>query len=121
MIPYIEPSPDPLFQARLFIYPDTQRYRLGVNNQQLPCNAPIPKVANFQRAGTASFISQGRRPNYLSSISSDLNFVGPKNAIDSQINGNDRHERFSGTVYRELSMVSPGEIIVQLRFDWKIC
>jgi len=116
MIPYIEPSPDPLLQSRLFIYPDTQRYRLGVNNQQLPCNAPIYKVANFQRAGTASSVSQGSRPNYLSSIPS-LSFAGPPNAIDSQINDNNRHERFDGTVYRELTIISVDDF-VQPRALW---
>lgn len=113
MIPYIEPSPDPLFQARLLIYSDTQRYRLGVNHKQIPCNVPILGVANFQRGGTASFITQGRRPNYLSSIPS-LGFNGPPNAIDSQINNNNRHERFDGTVNRQLTMISVGEIIVEL-------
>ena len=117
MIPYIEPSPDPLFQARLFIYPDTQRYRLGVNNKQLPCNAPAPnaKVVNFQRAGAGSFVSQGSRPNYQSTIQ-PIGFVGPPNAIDSQIRNNNRHERFDGTVYRDLTMVSVGKMIVELWF-----
>jgi catalase len=129
MIPYIEPSPDPLFQARLFIYPDTQRYRLGVNNKQLPCNAPdkklnrmefghrpLPKVANHQRAGAASFISQDNRPNYQSTTQS-LRFVGPKDAIDSQIKNNERHETFNGSAYRDLllpSEFSDREIIVEL-------
>ena len=108
MIPYIEPSPDPLLQARLFIYSDTQRYRLGVNNKQLPCNAPIQKVANFQRAGAASSVSQGSLPNYQASIPS-FNFAGPPNAIDSQVNNNDRHEKFAGTVNRELTIVSASE------------
>jgi catalase len=105
LIPYIEHSPDPLLQARLFIYPDTQRYRLGVNNEQLPCNVPIRPVANFQRAGAASFVSQGSRPNILTSIP-DLNFVGPRGAIDSQIKDNHRHERFDGTAFRDLTFIS---------------
>ena len=39
-IPGIEPSPDKVLQGRLFAYSDTQRYRLGVNHQQLPINCP---------------------------------------------------------------------------------
>lgn len=31
LVPGIEPSADRILQARLFAYPDTQRYRLGVN------------------------------------------------------------------------------------------
>jgi catalase len=118
LIPYIEPSPDPLFQSRLFIYPDTQRYRLGVNNKQIPCNAPnvklskkefphptLAKVANHQRAGAAVHVSQGNRPNYQSTIQS-LNFVGPLNAIDSQIRNNKRDEIFDGSVYRDMPLPS---------------
>lgn len=112
MIPYIEPSPDPLLHARLFIYSEAQRYRLGVNHRQLPCNNPnvnlhkgnfpglvLPTVANHQRAGAASYVSQGSRPNYQSSTQS-LKFTGPKNAIDSQIR-EVRHEVFNGTAYRD--------------------
>jgi catalase len=36
MVPGIAPSPDPMLQARMFAYPDAQRYRLGVNYQYLP-------------------------------------------------------------------------------------
>ncbi|KAF8629305.1 hypothetical protein AX15_003522 [Amanita polypyramis BW_CC] len=105
LIPYIEPTPDPLLQARLFIYPDTQRYRLGVNHGQLPCNAPKAPVANHQRAGAASFISQGSRPNYQSSTDS-LKFVGLRDAIDSQIRNNMRHEIFHGSAYRDFLLPS---------------
>lgn len=37
----------PLFAG----YPDTHRYRLGVNYQQLPINRPISGVHNYQRDG----------------------------------------------------------------------
>ncbi|KAH9953690.1 catalase [Russula dissimulans] len=105
LIPYVEHTPDPLLQGRLFIYPDTQRYRLGVNNKQLPCNAPIVPIANYQRAGKASFISQGNRPNIQTSYQG-LNFVGPPGAIDSQIRNNHRQEVFDGTAYRNLVLAS---------------
>ena len=65
----IEPSADPVLQSRLFSYPDTHRHRLGVNYQQFPVNAPVAPVANFQRDGPATFVSQGARPNYQSTIS----------------------------------------------------
>lgn len=68
LVPGIEPSADPVLQSRLFSYPDTHRHRLGTNYQQLPVNAPIVPVANFQRDGGMTFISQGARPNYQSSI-----------------------------------------------------
>jgi catalase len=68
LVPGIEASADPVLQSRLFSYPDTHRHRLGVNYQQLPVNAPVCPVANFQRAGAMTFISQGNRPNYQSTI-----------------------------------------------------
>lgn len=63
LIPGIEPSPDRMLQARLFSYGDTHRYRLGVNNLQLPVNSPF-KAQNFNRDGFATFDSQGGAPNY---------------------------------------------------------
>lgn len=39
-IPGIAASPDKMLQARLFAYEDAQRYRLGVNYQQIPVNKP---------------------------------------------------------------------------------
>lgn len=68
-VPGIEPSADPVLQSRLFSYPDTHRHRLGVNYQQLPVNAPVVPVANFQRDGPGTFVSQGARPSYQSTIS----------------------------------------------------
>jgi len=68
LVPGIEASADPILQSRLFSYPDTHRHRLGVNYQQLPVNAPVAPVANFQRDGPMTFVSQGARPNYQSSI-----------------------------------------------------
>ena len=46
----------------------SHRHRLGVNYNQLPVNAPVAPVANFQRDGAMTFISQGARPNYQSSL-----------------------------------------------------
>jgi len=69
LVPGIEPSADPVLQSRLFSYPDTHRHRLGVNYQQIPVNAPLVPVANFQRDGFMSVSgNQGSRPNYVSSI-----------------------------------------------------
>ena len=39
-----------------------------MNYQQLPVNAPIVPVANFQRDGLMAFNNQGLRPNYQSTI-----------------------------------------------------
>lgn len=68
-VPGFEPSLDPVLQSRLFSYPDTHRHRLGANYQQIPVNAPLVPVANFQRDGFMAVNgNQGSRPNYVSSI-----------------------------------------------------
>lgn len=69
IVPGIEPSADPVLQARLFSYPDAHRHRLGVNYQQLPVNKPAVPISNFQRDGPGNYDNQGFRPNYPSTIS----------------------------------------------------
>ena len=36
LVPGVEPSEDPILQARMFAYPDAQRYRLGISHQKAP-------------------------------------------------------------------------------------
>jgi catalase len=51
IIPGIGFSPDKMLQGRLFSYGDAQRYRLGVNHQQIPVNAPRCPVHSYHRDG----------------------------------------------------------------------
>ncbi|VEN62025.1 unnamed protein product [Callosobruchus maculatus] len=46
----IKPSPDRMVQGRLFNYGDSHRYRIEINNTQLPVNSPL-RVANYLRDG----------------------------------------------------------------------
>ncbi|QDH14334.1 catalase [Formicincola oecophyllae] len=64
MIPGIYPSPDKMLQGRLFSYPDTQRYRLGANYQELPVNRPLVAVHNDQQDGMMQFMPQKGHANY---------------------------------------------------------
>jgi catalase len=66
IVPGIGFSPDKMLQARLFAYPDAQRYRLGANYQLLPVNAPHAATArNYQRDGAMRFDANGGGgPNY---------------------------------------------------------
>lgn len=66
IVPGIEPSNDPVLQARMFSYPDTQRHRLGANFMQIPVNCPyMTRVSNYQRDGPAcSNGNQGSEANY---------------------------------------------------------
>jgi catalase len=51
VVPGIGVSPDKMLQARLLAYPDAQRYRLGVNYNNLAVNRPQCPVHNYQRDG----------------------------------------------------------------------
>ncbi|CAG7917321.1 unnamed protein product [Penicillium olsonii] len=67
MVPGIAMTPDPMLQARMFAYPDAQRYRLGVNYTQLPPNRAICPVHHpFERDGSATITrNYGGEPNYV--------------------------------------------------------
>lgn len=49
--PGISFSPDKMLQARLFSYGDAHRYRLGVNNYQIPVNSSRCPYNTFHRDG----------------------------------------------------------------------
>jgi catalase len=51
IVPGIGFSPDKMLQGRLFSYGDAQRYRLGVNHNQIPVNAARCPVHNYHRDG----------------------------------------------------------------------
>ena len=51
IVPGVGLSPDRMLQARLFSYGDAQRYRLGVNFNHIPVNAPRCPFRSFHRDG----------------------------------------------------------------------
>lgn len=51
IVPGIGFSPDRMLQARLFAYGDAQRYRLGVNFNQIPVNKPTCPFSSQHRDG----------------------------------------------------------------------
>lgn len=51
VIPGIGFSPDKMLQGRLFSYGDAQRYRLGVNHDQIPVNRARCPMHSFHRDG----------------------------------------------------------------------
>jgi catalase len=51
VVPGISWSPDKMLQARLFSYGDTQRYRLGINFNHIPVNAPKCPFQSYHRDG----------------------------------------------------------------------
>ncbi len=51
VVPGVGLSPDKMLQGRLFSYGDAQRYRLGVNHDQIPVNAARCPVHAYHRDG----------------------------------------------------------------------
>ena len=51
VVPGIGFSPDKFLQGRLFVYGDAQRYRLGVNYNQIPVNRAKCEVRDYHRDG----------------------------------------------------------------------
>lgn len=67
LVPGWEPSADPVLQSRLFSYPDTQRYRLGTNYNQIPVNRCPVAHTPFLRDGAMQTDNMQSEPNYPSS------------------------------------------------------
>lgn len=53
--PGISYSPDKMLQARIFSYPDAQRYRVGTHYEMLPVNRPIVEVNTYNLDGSMNF------------------------------------------------------------------
>ncbi|WP_327057487.1 catalase [Glaciihabitans sp. GrIS 2.15] len=52
-VPGISISPDKMLMARVFSYPDAQRYRVGTNYNEIPVNAPKAAVNSYTQDGAA--------------------------------------------------------------------
>ena len=66
-------SPDKVLQGRILSYPDAQRYRLGVNYEQIPVNKCPYMVANYQRDGLMQVSENGgQSPNYRPNSFDDI-------------------------------------------------
>ena len=56
LVPGTDISPDKMLMARVFSYPDAQRYRIGANYNQLPVNRPhATEARNYQHEGQMRF------------------------------------------------------------------
>jgi len=75
-------SPDKMLQGRILSYPDAQRYRLGVNYEQIPVNRCPYVGANYQRDGHMTVSENGDDapnyyPNSFDEITIDENYAEP--------------------------------------------
>jgi len=107
-------SPDKMLQGRLLSYPDAQRYRLGVNYEQIPVNKCPYIVANYQRDGFMQTEDNGGaganyKPNSFDNIIVDENYRESAMKLESNIadwfdpNGKDNdHYTQPGMLYRNV-------------------
>ncbi len=113
-VPGIGLSPDKMLQGRLFSYPDTQRYRLGVNYNFLPINRPDVEVNNGFRNGAMRFDDNGAdslnyEPSHYSVPTQRLDLAEPPLKIDGDADrydyDSDANSDFlqAGNLYRLLS------------------
>ncbi|OJJ39643.1 hypothetical protein ASPWEDRAFT_66442 [Aspergillus wentii DTO 134E9] len=65
VVPGWDIAPDPILQARIFAYPDTQRHRLGVNAEHLPVNRPKHAWNPLRRDGPAALFNYDDVPTYV--------------------------------------------------------
>ena len=87
IVPGISFSPDKLLQGRLFSYGDTLRYRLGVNHDLIPVNAPRCPFHSYHRDGAMRVDGNHGRilsyePNSYGEWQEQPNFSEPPLAID---------------------------------------
>ena len=87
VVPGISFSPDKMLQGRLFSYGDAQRYRLGVNNHQIPVNAAKCPVHSFHRDGQMRVDGNhggtiGYEPNSFGEWQEQPDFSEPPLALD---------------------------------------
>ncbi len=87
VVPGISFSPDKMLQGRLFSYGDTQRYRLGVNHNQIPVNAPRCPFHSYHRDGAMRVDNNadariGYEPNTQDEWNEQPDFAEPPLSIE---------------------------------------
>lgn len=88
IVPGISYSPDKMLQARVFSYPDAQRYRIGVHYAQLPVNRPINEVNTYIVGGAMNNgmykVESGKyyEPNSYDAPKEDNNYLEPNLEVE---------------------------------------
>jgi catalase len=133
LVPGIEPTNDPLMQARLFSYLDTQITRLGGPNfAQLPINRPHCPVNDMLRDGMhQNAIHTGLAPYHPNSIDGDEPLLaGEKDggyvstprvikgsAVRAQPASFDDHFSQATMFYRSLSPIEQAHVVEAFTFE----
>ncbi|OUC15376.1 MAG: catalase [Alkalinema sp. CACIAM 70d] len=100
IVPGIGFSPDKVLMARVMSYADAHRYRLGVNYQQLPVNAPKCPFIHYQRDGFMALGDNGGSgPNYEPNSKAEAPKQNPayaEPAMDIAMEAIDRYDHREG-------------------------
>ncbi|MEG2349136.1 MAG: catalase [Hungatella sp.] len=112
VVPGIGFSPDKFLQGRLFSYGDAQRYRLGVNYNQIPVNRAKCEVHDYHRDGAMRVDGNyGGAPAYTPNsagcwsaqpevMEPPLDLEGAMYAYDPTTDPTDDNYRAGGELYR---------------------
>ncbi|RBQ31152.1 catalase [Arcobacter sp. FW59] len=103
IVPGISFSPDKMLQARIFSYPDAQRYRVGTHYEMLPVNRPIVEVNTYNLDGSMNFqVKEPTKafyePNSFDGAVEDSSFLEPDlevGDIAKRYNHRDGNDDFS--------------------------
>jgi len=132
LVPGIDVTNDPLLQARLFSYLDTQLTRLGGPNfHEIPINRPIAPVHNHQQDGFhRDTIGMGKANYFPNSIGGGCPVLAPGDQgfvhVPELVQGPKTRERpesfkdfFSQATlfFRSLSLVEQQHLVNALRFE----
>lgn len=90
LVPGIDLSPDKLLQGRLFSYGDAQRYRLGVNHDQIPVNRAHCPIHSYHRDGLMRVdgnegATKGYAPNSFGEWDAQSQYNQPKLSVEGDI------------------------------------
>lgn len=117
-VPGIGASPDKLLQGRLLAYPDAHRYRLGVNNKQIPVNRPkqAEKYSNHRDGFMRVDGNEGSSPNYYPTTLANVDVTPENTPPILPVEGTlARH-----TIYpSDIDFVQPGEYFRNLTTEQK--
>jgi catalase len=99
-------SPDKMLQGRLISYPDAHRYRIGVNYNVLPVNAPKCPYASYNRDGSMRFDDNGGigpnyEPNSFGGPTEDKRYVERPVTYDTATVGRYDHREHDGDYYTQ--------------------
>jgi len=115
VVPGMGFSPDKMLQGRLISYPDAHRYRLGVNYDTLPVNAPKCPYHTYHVDGTMRFESKtgpNYEPNSFGGPTQDKKFVERPTTLPNSTVARWDHREHDGDYYTQ-----PGNLFRLLKPD----